>query len=1104
MKSLTNLSLAFVSILTIAFGANAQLSAGDIAFIGYNTDGSDDFSWIALSDIPAGEVIYFTEEGWDGSTGNWVGTSEGHMTYTAPGGGISCGTVVHINETAANTFTVTGGGAAVLSSGTGWSLSAGDQVLAYQAATPEPGTTPTFIAGVHGDDGNGTPLSLDATTGWNNNAVSPMGTARSNVPVGLTNGVNCVSLFPSIGTESDNARYNGTLTGTSTALRALINDRTNWVNDNATAYNITPGSYSPSVTCAPACTDPTVPTLTQSPATVCVGGTASLNISGTLNDATAWQVYTGSCGGTNIGSTTTGTFAIPGTITVPTTYYVRGEGGCVTPGACGQITITPQALDDASFAYTSASYCVSDADPAPTITGVGGGTFSSTAGLSISSTTGIIDVSVSTPGTYTVTYTTSGACPNSSNVNVTINGLDDASFSYSAAAYCVSDADPTPTITGLGGGTFSSTAGLSINGGTGAIDVSASTPGTYTVTYTTTGTCPNSSNVNVTINGLDDASFSYGAAAYCVADADPTPTITGLAGGTFTSTAGLSINGGTGAIDVSVSTPGTYTVTYTTAGACPNNSNVNVTINGLDDASFSYSAASYCVDASDPTPTVTGLPGGTFSSTAGLSINGGTGAIDVSASTPGTYTVTYTTTGTCPNNSNVNVTINGLDDASFSYSAATYCQTDADPTPTVTGLGGGTFSSTAGLSLNTSSGAIDVSASTAGTYTVTYTTTGTCPNSSNVAVTIQSPAPATFTALADLCVNAGVQTGLGSGTPTGGVYSGTGVTDDGNRMTYSFDPAAAGVGIHTITYTPAGGCSSPANDQVEVFALPTVTFTALADLCVDAGVQTGLGSGTPTGGVYSGTGVTDDGNGMTYSFDPAAAGVGLHTITYTFTNGNGCTAAATDQVEVFALPSVSFTAIADLCVDAGVQTGLGSGTPTGGVYSGTGVTDDGNGMTYSFDPAAAGVGLHTITYTFTNGNGCTSSAQDQVEVFALPTVSLFHHSMNYRSALVFGTGSLIEGEEAKLDALRAISDKILTDRWNDARQPNNKEMKATAVVSMNIESASAKIRTGPPHDDNDDLSLPVWSGVLPYETIVRKPIADEHSSDLPLPNYLTR
>ncbi|KAA1243910.1 T9SS type A sorting domain-containing protein [Aquimarina sp. RZ0] len=160
-------------------------------------------------------------------------------------------------------------------------------------------------------------------------------------------------------------------------------------------------------------------------------------------------------------------------------------------------------------------------------------------------------------------------------------------------------------------------------------------------------------------------------------------------------------------------------------------------------------------------------------------------------------------------------------------------------------------------------------------------------------------------------------------------------------------------------------------------------FIALADLCIDAGVQSGLAGGTPTGGVYSGSGVTDDGNGMTYSFDPAVAGIGTHTITYVSTEGN-----ASDDVAVFVLPTVTFTALSDLCVDAGVQSGLGGGTSSGGVYSGSGVTDDGNGMTYSFDPAVAGVGTHTITYSFTDSNGCSTSASDDVAVFVLPDASV--------------------------------------------------------------------------------------------------------------------
>ena len=330
------------------------------------------------------------------------------------------------------------------------------------------------------------------------------------------------------------------------------------------------------------------------------------------------------------------------------------------------VTTTIQVLpaDDASFSYSATSYCMDGADPTPTITDMGGGSFSSMpAGLAINGTTGLIDVSASSANSYTITYTTASACPNSSSMDVTINGLDDASFSYSAISYCEDSADPTPTVSGVPGGSFiSMPVGLSIDGITGTIDVSASTPNTYTITYVTTGTCPNSSNVNVTIKIPDDIAISYSADSYCMNDADPTPTIMGLGGGFFESSPnGLSINSSTGEIDLSGSAPGSYEVTYINVGACPNTVSQTVTLIGLDDASFSYGAASYEVDGTDPTPTISGLLGGSFTSTpVGLGIDAVTGTIDLSASTPNTYSVTYTTNGVCPNSSDFNLSINDI------------------------------------------------------------------------------------------------------------------------------------------------------------------------------------------------------------------------------------------------------------------------------------------------------------------------------------------------------------------------------------------------------------------------------------------------------------
>jgi nitroimidazol reductase NimA-like FMN-containing flavoprotein (pyridoxamine 5'-phosphate oxidase superfamily) len=116
--------------------------------------------------------------------------------------------------------------------------------------------------------------------------------------------------------------------------------------------------------------------------------------------------------------------------------------------------------------------------------------------------------------------------------------------------------------------------------------------------------------------------------------------------------------------------------------------------------------------------------------------------------------------------------------------------------------------------------------------------------------------------------------------------------------------------------------------------------------------------------------------------------------------------------------------------------------------------------------------------------------------------SLFHHSMNYRSAVVFGAGKSIDDEAEIINALKAISDKIMPGRWDDARQPSEKELSATALVKVKIDSASAKIRSGDPVDDEADLELPYWSGVLPIREQFGNPITDQNSTHLPVPDYI--
>jgi len=119
--------------------------------------------------------------------------------------------------------------------------------------------------------------------------------------------------------------------------------------------------------------------------------------------------------------------------------------------------------------------------------------------------------------------------------------------------------------------------------------------------------------------------------------------------------------------------------------------------------------------------------------------------------------------------------------------------------------------------------------------------------------------------------------------------------------------------------------------------------------------------------------------------------------------------------------------------------------------------------------------------------------------------SVFHHSVNYRSAVIFGAGALVESEAEKLVALEALTEHIAPGRWADARQPNRQELASTSVISLLIESASAKIRTGGPSDDEADYALPVWAGVVPLALRAQAPIADPKlGAGIEVPGYVVR
>jgi hypothetical protein len=190
------------------------------------------------------------------------------------------------------------------------------------------------------------------------------------------------------------------------------------------------------------------------------------------------------------------------------------------------------------------------------------------------------------------------------------------------------------------------------------------------------------------------------------------------------------------------------------------------------------------------------------------------------------------------------------------------------------------------------------------------------------------------------------------------------------------NPVASPVINTTYTVTVSDNyynCTSTSSVSVNVNPLPVVTFSPLNGICID-GAPLPLTGGIPTGGVYSGPGVTNN------IFYASVAGLGVHTILYTYTDSLGCMGTDSTTITVHNLPDVSLATFPDVCVNAAPIT-LTNGSPTGGIYSGTGVNAG------VFTPSVAGVGVHSITYTYTDGNGCTNSMMRNIVVNDAPTAN---------------------------------------------------------------------------------------------------------------------
>lgn len=437
----------------------------------------------------------------------------------------------------------------------------------------------------------------------------------------------------------------------------------------------------------------------------------------------------------------------------PNTYTILYTG----PGKCpvsAETTISIRAAQKATFLYENIRYCSEDSDPSPIFTNGGiAGNFSSGAGLNINPSTGKIDLSTSTIGTYTVTNTlaANAQCPQvQENVTVEIFGAQNADFSYPTTSYCQSASPARPQLASSSGtGTFSaSPAGLVfIDTQTGEIDFANSLANTYTIRHTLPNPCGAFLEKTLTITATPLAGFRYAKDSYCQLENNPVIVLDpGASTGIFSSTAGLSIEPSTGTINLSSSSTGNFVITNTIAAttACPQQS-ATFTINIIDqqNSSFNYNSTVFCKTGNNPSAIISGDPGGVFTANpAGLVFsNTATGTIDLAASTINTYTVQYTLSGQCGSSTNRTIQLIEQPDPRFSYSASEYCQNNGLINPSFPlGATAGSFSAEVGLSIHANTGVIDLNSSSSGSYTIVNTVSAAngCPTVTHrVALTVR-------------------------------------------------------------------------------------------------------------------------------------------------------------------------------------------------------------------------------------------------------------------------------------------------------------------------------------------------------------------------------
>jgi hypothetical protein len=265
------------------------------------------------------------------------------------------------------------------------------------------------------------------------------------------------------------------------------------------------------------------------------------------------------------------------------------------------------------------------------------------------------------------------------------------------------------------------------------------------------------------------------------------------------------------------------------------------------------------------------------------------------------------------------------------------------------------------------------------TVVYSFTDANSCKSSQQVLINVHQAPQVVIRSLPDFCFgDAGIL--LTQGLPAGGTYSGT------NVLGTTYTPGATGTDSIKYVFTDANSCTDSATALVQIHSLPKVVTASFSDVC-ENNMPFTLGGATPVGGSYSGNSVSNN------RFNPSVAGVGKHTINYTFTDSNNCTNVDSGTQTVHAVTKASLSQISDMCDNDDTLSILGKGSPLGGIYSINTLNTD------VINPKQLGAGIFNIMYTYTNTNSCTDSTSTQVVIEASPLATIVGDSIGCGSRI---------------------------------------------------------------------------------------------------------